>query len=121
MAKSNTAMRAEFIRRWGYLSIYADLKNIRFIIPHDGGIRTAAHQHHLFKMKRSKCDGYEKVSKHQLGLAYDIAILDREDDVVNEYGDHPGYAVLGKMWEESQGSIWGGNFKSFKDIFHFEL
>lgn len=38
---------------------------IDFGIPRDGGRRTAERQHELFLDKKSKADGYEKLSNHQ--------------------------------------------------------
>lgn len=37
-----------------------------------GGLRTAEMQHDIFIAKHSKCDGYEKKSYHQSGLAIDF-------------------------------------------------
>ncbi len=38
----------------------------------DGGLRTAEEQNKLFKLKRSKLDGYKKKSYHQTGMAIDF-------------------------------------------------
>ena len=46
-----------------------------FEIPPFGGMRTAEDQHGLFLKKVSKCDGYNKLSAHQKGTAFDIFLL----------------------------------------------
>ena len=46
-----------------------------FQIPPFGGCRTAEEQHGLFLKKVSKCDGYDKKSAHQTGMAYDIYLV----------------------------------------------
>jgi len=117
--ENNTLKRARFNVKWGLLSVFATINEISFIHPLDGYSRTAEEQNMLFEAGKSKCDGYIKVSMHQLDRARDIAIIDDEGNVVNEYGDHPNYAVLGKFWEDL-GGRWGGNFENFKDVFHFE-
>lgn len=45
---------------------------IDFTIIENGGYRIAELQNQLFKLGNSKCDGYKKKSKHQLGLAVDL-------------------------------------------------
>lgn len=42
-------------------------------------LRSAEEQAALFKGKKSRCDGYEKKSQHQSGLAADIYFIDRHD------------------------------------------
>lgn len=43
-----------------------------FGIPEYGGKRTVEDQQWLFNEDRSKCDGIDKLSKHQSGLAFDF-------------------------------------------------
>lgn len=45
---------------------------IDFCIIDNGGFRTAEEQNALFQKGVSKCDGYNMLSKHQLGLAVDL-------------------------------------------------
>ena len=116
---NNTLKRARFNHKWGMLSVYAMIKDIHFIHPLDGYSRTAEEQFALFKAGRSKCDGYKKESMHQLDRARDIVIVDDKGNPINDYGDHPDYAVLGKFWEDI-GGTYGGFWKKFPDIFHFE-
>jgi len=114
---SNTQKRVEFNQKFGMLSVYAKLMDIPFICT--SYTRTAEEQKLLFDKGLSRCDGYEKKSYHQLDRARDIAIIAENGNVINDYGDHPNYAVLGKYWE-SLGGRWGGNFEGFRDVFHFE-
>lgn len=117
---NNTLKRARFNHKWGMLSVYAMIKDIYFIHPLDGYSRTPEEQFALFSAGKSKCDGYKKKSMHQLDRARDIAIIDDKGNVVNKYGDHPNYEVLGKFWEDI-GGTWGGRWDDPWDIFHFEL
>jgi peptidoglycan L-alanyl-D-glutamate endopeptidase CwlK len=60
-----------------YILIYAITEFIKitaldFCIISNGGYRTAKEQNALYKKGVSKCDGYDKISKHQLGLAVDL-------------------------------------------------
>ena len=45
---------------------------IDFCIIESGGYRTKEMQFQLFRDERSKCDGYNKLSEHQKGLAVDL-------------------------------------------------
>lgn len=49
-----------------------EISLVDFGIPADGGIRTAERQNELFLQKVSKCDGYDNLSYHQSGLAFDV-------------------------------------------------
>jgi len=115
---NNTLARVEFNYKFGMLSVWAALQGIKFICTSYS--RTAAEQNRLYLDGKSKCDGYENLSYHQLDRARDIAVVTAAGGIVNDYGDHPDYARLGEFWE-SLGGRWGGNFISFRDIFHFEL
>ena len=100
------------------------------------GIRTAERQNHLYLQKLSKLDGYNKISKHQLGRAIDIAIYGTN----NIYDENHLCFVAGnligiakKLYEEDKIDYilrWGGNWdndgiiikdQNFKDLVHFEL
>ena len=118
--KSNTIYRAEFVRKDSALGIYAWLRDIDYIDT--SYHRTAEEQNELFTAGYSQCDGYNKKSFHQLWRAKDIGILEEDGKVI--YKDIPQatldkYEILGIFWE-SLGGRWGGNFKNFRDIFHFE-
>lgn len=45
---------------------------IDFGLPPHAGVRNAAEQHELYKANKSECDGYLKISKHQLAEALDF-------------------------------------------------
>jgi peptidoglycan L-alanyl-D-glutamate endopeptidase CwlK len=45
---------------------------IDFGVAYMGGTRTAEEQYQLFKEGLSNCDGYIKISKHQMGDAVDL-------------------------------------------------
>ena len=114
---SNTIERVKFNQKFAMLTLHAMVNGINFICTSYS--RTPAEQNALFKRGRSKCDGYENISYHQRDRARDIAIIDGNGLIVNDYGDHPDYAVLGEVWE-ALGGRWGGNFESFRDVFHYE-
>ena len=114
---SNTLKRVKFNQKFAELTFHAMVNGINFICTSYS--RTPAEQNALFKAGKSLCDGYEKKSYHQLDRARDIVIIGEDGFIVNDYGDHPGYAVLGGFWEVL-GGRWGGNFESFRDVFHYE-
>ena len=120
MSESNTLKRAIFNTLFGHLSVYAQIRGIRFIHCNDSFQRTAERQNELFKQGKSKCDGYKIKSKHQLGRARDIYIIDEAGKII---WDRRPYEILGRFWETLRPSEtkWGGSFKEFTDIFHFEL
>ena len=80
-------------------------------------------QNALFLKKVSKCDGYNTISEHQKGTAFDIFLL-----------------IDGKAsWDKTKLSVtakhikqvakdkfklnltWGGDWTTFKDLPHFQL
>lgn len=100
-----------------------------FGIPSFGGRRTSEEQHYLFNKGVSKCDGYEKLSNHQpkegeeLGEAFDIyAYVDGKATWKHEYykpiAEHIMTVAKEKFGVELE---WGGNWKSFVDLPHFQL
>ena len=49
------------------------ITKVDFGIPNDGGFRTAERQNELYCQGGiTRCDGYEKLSRHQSGLAVDF-------------------------------------------------
>ena len=97
-------------------------------IPQLGGLRTADQQNKLFENKLSRCDGYELKSYHQSGLAIDVipyikgvniyALPEKEMELAF-------YKVASCMLEagakENVKLNWGGNWKTFKDLPHYEI
>jgi len=95
---------------------------IDFGIPADGGVRTAERQKELFIDKKSKADGYVKLSQHQLKKALDVfayvngkASWNTEHLAMVAASFLQAASILGYQLE------WGGLWKNFKDMPHFQL
>ena len=72
---------------------------VDFGIAWCGGIRTSAEQNQLFKDGYSKCDGYEKLSKHQYGEAIDLNVFVGSKVIENKFRYFPktnNYKILKK-------------------------
>lgn len=87
-----------------------------------GTLRTKAEQEALYAQGRSKpgkivTRARYPYSLHCWGLAFDIAVV-RDGKADWDAADL--YEKVGKMGTDL-GLVWGGNFKSFKDMTHFEL
>lgn len=117
-----------------------------FGIPQYGGLRTSNDQKELYAIGRTVevgrkpvtwKDGVIKKSKHQMrengvGWAFDIYIYDHDknraswnEDKLTEVAVHL-LKVSQKLAEENEeykGFVleWGGNFKKWKDLPHFQL
>jgi hypothetical protein len=119
--KTLTERQVEFLVKFASLILFAETRNIPFIIT--AYYRTPDEQNALFRRGLSRCDGYIKRSKHQERLAFDIVILDAEWKPINNYGDAPEYHALGAEWERLGGK-WGGGpgfiAAGLNDIFHFQ-
>lgn len=94
-----------------------------FHIPADGGLRTAEMQNALFLKKVSKCDGYNTISEHQKGTAFDIFLLidgkaSWDKAKLTEVAKHIKDTALTKF---NTRLTWGGDWKTFKDLPHFQL
>lgn len=94
-----------------------------FQIPLDGGVRTSERQRELYDKKVSKCDGFIKKSEHQKGTAFDIfLIIDKKAS-----WDKKALSLTAKHIQEVAKNtfnvdlVWGGNFKNFCDMPHFQL
>ena len=103
-----------FARMLQRLLDYASAQGIKVLLY--WLFRMPEQQKALYDKKVSNCDGYKKLSKHQLGRAGDIAVV---IDEKIDWKDHPEYKILGDYWVRL-GGTWGGNWKK-KDIFHFEV
>ena len=57
-------------------------------------------------------------SFHNFGLAFDVAVLDAAGKMDWDTG-HPGWALAGQTGK-SVGLEWGGDWKTFKDLPHFQ-
>lgn len=94
-----------------------------FQIPADGGLRTAEQQNALFLKKVSKCDGYNTLSEHQKGTAFDIFLLidgkaSWDKTKLTETATHIKQVAKEKF---KISLTWGGDWKNFKDLPHFQL
>lgn len=96
-----------------------------FGIPRHGGFRTASEQYLLYKQvpKVTNIDGINRKSYHQTGRAFDIfAYVDGKATWDPKYYE-PIARHLQKIALEKYNVIleWGGDFKSFVDMPHFQI
>lgn len=95
---------------------------IDFGIPPYGGLRTEEEQAVLFADGKSKADGIKNKSKHQLGKAVDVyAYVDGEASWKEEHLTHIAAAVLQAASELGVQVKWGGLWRNFIDMPHFEV
>jgi peptidoglycan L-alanyl-D-glutamate endopeptidase CwlK len=94
-----------------------------FGIPGTGGLRTAEEQNGLYKMGKSKADGYIRKSYHQTGNAFDIygyvngkATWDKK--VLTEIADHIKKTAMNQYGVKI---TWGGDWTKFVDMPHFQI
>jgi len=94
-----------------------------FGIPRSGGLRTAEEQKVLFDKGRSRADGFKKKSYHQTGKAFDIfAYVDGKASWEKEYLEPIAMHILKVAKDEFDINLtWGGNWKSFQDMPHFQI
>ena len=95
------------------------------------GVRTVEEQNKLYQQGRTtpgkiitNCDGYKIKSKHQVksdgfGHAGDIAIL-VDGKVTWEEKYYKEVARVGRVLMQKYNIEWGGDWKKFKDLLHFE-
>jgi peptidoglycan L-alanyl-D-glutamate endopeptidase CwlK len=95
---------------------------IDFGIPEDGGYRTADRQKELFDKKISKCDGKKNKSKHQLAMAFDVyAYVDGKASWDKYHLTQVAAAILQSAGMLGYQLAWGGLWKNFVDMPHFQL
>jgi len=106
----------------GVIELAIEITKVDFGIPSTGGYRVEAEQAKLFTAGLSKCDGRVNKSKHQTGRAVDVfAYVDGKASYNTE---HLAMVAAAMLQAASQLGIelkWGGHFKSFLDMPHFEL
>lgn len=79
--------------------------------------RTRAEQAALYRAGRSQLSGDPgSESYHQKGRAWDVVLV-RDGQAV--WDDVPEYHQLGRIGE-GLGLRWGGRWRSFQDVYHFE-
>lgn len=111
---NNTQKRIRFIQKFAVLTAIAKAYGIDFIIA--TFYRSPEEQRKKFEEGKSQRDGYTLKSAHQKWLAIDLYIV-KNGKVINKRTSE--YEKLGEIWKGLDG-IWGGDFKSFDDVFHFE-
>lgn len=84
------------------------------------GIRTLEEQQKAFASNCSKCDGIQKRSKHQDGLAVDVIPYPINWNDINAFYELAG-CVKTIAKQKGINIRWGGDWKSFKDYPHWEL
>ena len=94
-----------------------------FGIPRSGGLRTDEEQYLLYKKGRSKADGFKKKSYHQTGKAFDVfAYVDGKASWEKEHLEPIAMHILKVAKDEFNINLtWGGNWKSFRDMPHFQI
>jgi hypothetical protein len=112
---------AKFARKFVDLIQYAEQQGIKVLCT--SLWRDPAEQLELFYNHKSKADGVNHFSMHQLGRAADLVILN--DDGGTDWNISWKYHKLGSHWE-SLGGTWGHRWfeqgkTQFDDIYHFEM
>jgi len=98
------------------------MSNIDFGIPSTGGLRTTEDQAKLFTSGVSKADGRINKSYHQTGKAIDVyAYVDGKASWEKLH-----LALIAAVMLQAAAQLgyklkWGGNWKSWQDMPHFEL
>lgn len=99
-----------------------------FGIPAFGGLRTADEQNGLYMKRVSKCDGFKNKSNHQAkadgyGHAFDIyAFVNGEASWNKKHLESIAIHIKKVAKEKFNVELeWGGDWKNFKDLPHFEL
>ena len=98
------------------------LSNIDFGIPSTGGLRSTEDQAKLFTEGVSKADGRTNKSYHQSGKAVDLyAYVDGKASWDKLHLALCAAAMLQAAAQLGYPLRWGGNWKSWQDMPHFEL
>ena len=94
-----------------------------FGIPRTGGLRTAELQNELYKKGKSQLDGYKKKSYHQTGKAFDIfAYVDGKASWDRGQLTAIARHIQKVAKEEFDVELtWGGDWKGFVDMPHFQI
>jgi peptidoglycan L-alanyl-D-glutamate endopeptidase CwlK len=101
---------------------------VDFGIPKDGGKRTAKKQNGLFIIGVSQRDGYIKKSKHQSGKALDIFayVYNKKKNKFEASWKIEHLALVACAFFQAASElgykiIWGGLWKNFNDMPHFQI
>lgn len=99
-----------------------ELSKVDFGIPVTGGHRSTAQQNALFEAGKSQLDGYNRLSNHQLGEAVDVfAYVDGKASWDEDHLTTVATAMLAAASELGIKIRWGGHWKGFVDMPHFEV
>ena len=99
-----------------------ELSNIDFGIPSSGGLRSEADQAKLFTDGVSKADGVSNKSYHQSGKAIDVyAYVDGKASWDKLHLALIAAAMLQASAQLGYELKWGGLWKSWQDMPHFEI
>ena len=99
-----------------------ELTNIDFGIPATGGLRTEEVQAKLFEDGFSKADGVSNKSYHQSGKALDVyAYVDGKASWDKLHLALIAAAMLQASAQLGYELKWGGLWKSWQDMPHFEI
>ena len=95
---------------------------VDFTITSTAGIRTPEQQNRLFKEGVSKADGYNKISKHQTGDALDVVpYLNGRASWDEKELLKVAVCMLQASKELGYNLKWGGFWRTFKDLPHYQL
>jgi len=98
------------------------ISNIDFGIPNTGGLRSTEDQAALFTSGVSKADGRTNKSYHQTGKALDLyAYVDGKASWDTIHLALAASAMLQASAQLGYKLKWGGLWKSWQDMPHFEL
>jgi len=98
------------------------ISKVDFGVPPYGGLRTAEEQFVLFEEGKSTKDGYDRKSYHQTGKAVDVyAYVDGKASWEEEHLAMIAAAVLQAANILGYHVMWGGLWKNFVDMPHFQI
>jgi peptidoglycan L-alanyl-D-glutamate endopeptidase CwlK len=121
-ARSYERLKGVDNRIFSIIELALTITAIDFGIPKYGGLRTAVDQRNLFKAGSTKCDGIEIKSEHQSGFAFDIyAYVDGKASWDRSHLTQVAAAILQAAALLGYPLAWGGLWKSWQDMPHFQL
>lgn len=99
------------------------ISTVDFGVAYMGGYRTASDQAILFKAGASKLDGVHGISMHQKGLALDLIPFKDGRFQINDKALY--FEIATSMFHAAMMTnnriVWGGHWRNFKDLAHWEL
>lgn len=109
-------------RIYKIINLALTISVIDFGVPKHGGFRTKIIQKKLFDKGLSKCDGTKIKSKHQLSIAFDVfAYVDGKASWDRYHLTQVAASILQASSMLGYSLEWGGLWKKFTDMPHFEL